>query len=168
VLTVPHRQEGLSRAYIQAVAAQCGLSYSVPSPDYGIDLSLHDIAEVGSSRIESGYRIDIQARSTTLARIGRKHVRYDVDVPTYEMLRYADAGCPRILVVLVLPASERLWLTQSQKQLALRRCAYWVSLRGSPRTKNRRSVRVRLPRVNVFGVDALRSLMNRVRAGEQP
>jgi hypothetical protein len=75
VLTRNQQQEGLSRAYLQAVAARAGMSVSVPSPDTGIDLSVHDIITVGQQRIESGYRIDFQAKSTTLAQLDETSVR---------------------------------------------------------------------------------------------
>ncbi len=41
------------------------MSTSTPAPDHGIDMSLHEIALVGSERLETGVRIDIQAKATT-------------------------------------------------------------------------------------------------------
>jgi hypothetical protein len=144
------------------------MSFSVPTPDTGIDLSLHDVVTVGSRRIESGYRVDVQAKSTTLARLDATHLRHDLDVATYETLRYAQAGCPRLLVVLALPEDEARWLEQSEQELLLRRAAYWRSLRGSPATTNRKSVRVAIPRTNLFTVQALLAIMNRIKAGTPP
>jgi hypothetical protein len=43
LLTKQHGQEALSRAYVQAIAGACGMGYSLPNPDYGIDLPLEDI-----------------------------------------------------------------------------------------------------------------------------
>ncbi len=168
MLTRNHRQEGLARAYVQAIAAQAGMSSSVASPDYGIDLSLLDIVKVGQQRIESGYRIDVQAKSTTLARLEATQIKYDLEVPTYENLRYPGAGCPRILVVLVLPDAEGRWLTHSEEELVLRRGAYWLSVRGQKATANRKSVRVMIPRANVFSVAAVQAIMERIKAGEGP
>jgi hypothetical protein len=167
LLTRNQRQESLSRAYVQAVVARAGMSVSVPTPDAGIDLSVHDIIEVGRQRIESGYRIDIQAKSTSIAHLDTAQVRYDLEVPSYESLRY-PAGNPRILIVLVLPEDEAEWLSQTEQELTLRRAAYWLSLRGAPETRNRRSVRVSIPRGNVFSAEALQAMMARIKSGAMP
>ena len=54
-----------------------------------------------------------------------------------------------------------------QRKLELRKCMYWSSLRGLPPVKNRSTVRVTIPRRQVFTLDALRWIMDRVRAGEE-
>jgi hypothetical protein len=141
---------------------------SVPSPDMGIDLSIHDIVVVGKQRIESGFRIDVQARSTTQVRQGKADIRYDLDVATYETLRYPAAGCPRLLVVLLLPEEENDWLAQSEQELILRHAAYWISLKGQKVTSNRRSVRLTIPQANLFTVQTVQAMMSRIKAGEEP
>jgi hypothetical protein len=168
VLTRNHRQEALSRAYVQAIAACCGMGSSKPDPDYGIDLTLHDITPVGRRRTESGYKLDIQAKSTTLASVQETHIRYDLDVNNYDDLRLSTGGCPRILVVLLLPKDESHWFTQTEDELVLRHCSYWVSLRGQEPSRNRKTVRIQVPRVNVFSADALRGIMNRLKEGGVP
>jgi hypothetical protein len=168
LLTKPHRQEGLSRAYVQAVAAACGMSYSIPNPDYGIDLTLDDILIRGARRSPSGWRLDIQAKSTALAFVDEPNLRYDLEVSAYENLRASDVPCPRILVVLVLPAEEADWLAQTEEHLLLRHCAYWLSLRGWEPTTRQQMVRVTIPRANVFSVAALHAIMDRVKKGMAP
>jgi len=168
VLTPQHRQEGLCRAYVQAIAALSGYSSSTPSPDYGIDLTLHEIAVIGNRRIESGLRLDIQAKATTQARIIGGDLGYDLSVRDYDSLRLAAAATRRILVVLVLPKAHKDWLQQTVKELTLRECAYWVSLRNWPTTRNRRSIRVLAPSANVFSVKALQEIFERVRTRGEP
>jgi hypothetical protein len=168
VLTRNHRQEALCRAYVQAIAARCGMSCSVPSPDYGIDLTLNDIEEMGGGLAESGYKLDVQAKSATRAAVAEDAIRYDLPAQAYEVLRQPAVGCPRILVVLVLPRDEARWSGQTEEALILRHCAYWLSLKGHGPTANRRSVRVSIPRANVFSVEALHGLMARIKGGAQP
>ncbi len=168
LLTKQHRQEALSRAYVLAIAARCGMGFSTPSPDYGADLTLNEIEVRGNWRLESGFKIDIQAKSTTRAQIRRSHVRYDLEVKAYEYLRDLQAACPRILVVLVLPENEAEWSSQTESESVLRRCAYWLSLRGWPRATQRKTVRVTLPRANVFSIDGLQTLVAAFKRGEQP
>ena len=82
MMTQQHRQEALSLAYIQAVAAMCGLTHSFPSKDYGIDIRLHDIERRGVRFVESGVRLDIQAKSTTAIALTELDFIYDLDVST--------------------------------------------------------------------------------------
>jgi hypothetical protein len=168
LLTQPHRQEALSRAYVQAIAAACGMGYSLPNPDYGIDLTLEDIVVREQRRVPSGWKLDVQAKSTTLAAVAGANVKYDLGVRAYDDLRDPEAPCPRILVVLVLPEDESAWLAQSEAELILRRCAYWYALRGRGRTTRRRTVRLSIPRANVFSVEALRGIMGRLKQGILP
>src|SRR5262249_25712094 len=137
VLTRQHRQEALSRAYVQAVAAQAGMNLTLRTTDYGIDLTLHDFLVRGRRRSESGFNLDVQAKSTTAANLDEGSVKYDLDVRTYETLRHPRAGTPRLLVLLVLPEDEADWLRQTEEELLLRRCAYWLSLQGRPAVANR-------------------------------
>jgi len=48
----------------------------------------------------------------------------------------------------------------------LRRCAYWVSIRGQTQTQNQNTVTVYLPRQNIFSVEALKALMQQAAKGE--
>ena len=142
------------------------MSCSTPQPDYGIDLTLNDIALYGNYHAESGYKIDVQAKSATLIQLTANHLKYDLERKAYDILRDTAVGTPRILVVLVLPKEESLWTMQSEQELTLRHCAYWMSLKGSAPTTNRRSVRVLVPRANVFSTSALRNLVRRIKTGE--
>jgi hypothetical protein len=167
MLTRNHRQEALARAYVQAIAACCGLGCSARDFDYGIDITLHDIQHRARRYVESGFKLDIQAKSTILANRTATEVLYDIDVKNYDDLRDPFVGCPRVLVVLVLPEDEAEWLHQDQSQLLIRSCAYWLSLKGFPPTKNRKTVRISLPVDNVLSVAAMTGLMTRVREREE-
>ncbi len=162
MLTRAHRQEALSRAYIQAVAGACGLSCSFRDFDYGIDTTLHVIREVEERLEETGHSLDIQAKSTTAAAIGPTEIVYDMELDAYRLLRASTPFTPRILVLLVMPNDEKAWLDHDEERLTLRRCAYWLSLRGRPETRNRKSVRITIPCSNVFSPAELSRLMEKV------
>lgn len=161
-----HRQEVLSRAYIHAIAARCGMLCSFRELDYGIDLTIHQIDRVGSRYRESGFALDVQAKSTTAALAMSDRVRYDMEVKAYEDLRQVVHGTPRVLVLLLLPEEEDTWTEQQEDHLLLRRCAYWMSLRGLPPTANTATIRIDIPRSNLFSIDALNRLFEKIRKGE--
>jgi hypothetical protein len=166
MLTRAHRQEALCRAYIHAVAGHCGLTCSFRDFDYGIDMTVHHIKVVEGRRSETGYRLDIQAKASTSAMLTADSVVHDLETRAYNDLREEAGDVPRILVLLSMPDAEGEWLGFEEGGLLLRRCAYWVSLRGRPPTSNTDSVRITIPRVNVFSPAGLAALMVKVRVGE--
>ena len=166
MLTRNHRQEVMCRAYVQVIAGRCGLSCSLRDFDYGIDVTLHDIRRRGHRHMESGFNLDIQAKSTTTRSLTATEVVYDLDVKSYDDLRDPQVGCPRILVLLVLPEDENQWTEQLEDHLLVRHAGCWLSLNGWGPTANQKTVRVALPRANLFSVQALETLMGKVRRGE--
>jgi hypothetical protein len=166
VLIRTHRQEALCRAYIHAIAGRCGLGCSFQEFDYGIDLTVHSIRRRDGRYCESGFNIDIQAKSSASVVDSWSHVLFDLEVKYYDDLRDPTVGCPRILVLLVLPAEETTWTEQTEDHLLLRRCAYWISLKGMGATTNTATIRIPIPRNNVFSVEALNQLMKKVSKGE--
>jgi hypothetical protein len=47
-----------------------------------------------------------------------------MEVKTYDDLRDPGVGCPRILVLLVMPEDESAWTEQSEDHLLIRKCAF--------------------------------------------
>jgi hypothetical protein len=166
MLTRNHRQEALCRAYVQAVAARAGVATSVPFPDYGVDLSLRSIRQGGQRHQDARLQLDLQLRSTTRAGGTDAGVTYDLDVRTYDFLREPSPICC-LLVLLVLPEDEGRWLSQTVEELVIRHAAFWASLRGAPPTDATSSVRVGIPRAQVFTAQAVQSLMDRLSQGEE-
>jgi len=166
-LTSNHQQEALCRAYAQAIAALAGVATTVPTPDYGIDLALRAIEHLGQHRQDAGVQLDLQLRSTTRAHLFDTEIRYDLDVATYESLRRTPP-IPRLLVLLVLPEEPTHWLSQTVDELIIRRCAWWTSLRGAQPTAATSSVRVAIPRSQVFSVPYVQALMRRLAEGGLP
>lgn len=151
------------------------MTFSFTDFDYGIDVTLNDVRERdrrtrwGKRYNESGHKLDIQIKSATIAKtaiVRGENIVYDLDVDTYDDLREPKVGTPRILVLLVLPESEEERLHQTENALCLRRCCYWLSLKGRKEVKNRSTVRLKLPRESVFSEDALRGMMDRIKQGE--
>src|SRR5262249_55141592 len=149
-----HRQEALSRAYVRAVAAQAGVLCGSTEQDLGFDMILRAVEVHDQQYWDSGPQLDVQLKSTTRAEVRDSEVAYDLEVRSYNLLRRTTRTQPCVLILLILPEDESLWLTQSTEELILRRVAYWMSLQGAEPT----TVRVTIPRTNVFTVEALRSL----------
>jgi hypothetical protein len=173
LLTPEHCKESLARAYIHAIAGQVGLSCSIRDYDYGIDITLHEITirtdqRSGKKRyIESGMPLDIQIKSTATAIVDEYEIKYDLNIDAYNDLRDdSKYSTPRILVLHVQPEQLDLLLHQTEHSLDLLGCCYWLSLKGRDSVKNKSSVRICIPRKNIFTLDQIRQIMNRINTGE--
>ena len=93
---------------------------------------------------------------------------FPVTRKNYDELRPSHVAVPRILVVMLVPDKLEDWLNHTERELAIRRCTYWMSLREMPETTNETSVTVAIPRINLFSVDGLRSMMSRIDQGSFP
>lgn len=170
MLTTNHIKEGLSVAYIHAVATRAGFSCSARPVDYGIDGSINEIQvrATDGRRYETGFGIDYQAKASENCLIGSAHVQYDLEVKTHIDLVEPTRGRPLILILMALPKDPAKWLQLSHRRLLLRRCAWWIHLRGQTPSGNKQTVRVSIPRTNVFDVATLTNMMHVVRTGGLP
>ena len=148
-------QEQLSGAYVRAVIFRAGYRLDLPVvDDHGID------GTVGS--YSGGVnRVDFQLKSTTDYEIRDGFIIYDLRVEDYNRLVRED-DLPRVLVLFLMPDDPDQWLTQTQEELCLRKCAYWVSLMGMAPSGNRSTVRVSVPLSNMFDVNGLADMFSRL------
>jgi hypothetical protein len=162
------RQEALSRTYVRAIAARAGVICGGTENDLGFDLLLRSVEIHEQQYWDSGPQLDVQLKSTTRAEFRENSIVHDLEVRAYNLLRQENVNRPRILVLLVLPEDESEWLTQSEEALILRRCAYWASLRGAEPSTAHTTVRIKIPRANVFSVESLQALIDQARKESIP
>jgi hypothetical protein len=167
MLTENHIKEGLSRAYILAVAHRAGFNCSLREFDYGIDGTFHDVKIRDGRRVESGFSIDFQAKASEGCVMEDEELVYDLEAKSHRDLT-EPAGTARILIVLALPRDPDDWLRISPDALTMKRCAWWISLRGQPTTANKETQRIRISRASTLDVRSLTEMMRRVKAGGLP
>jgi len=168
MLTENHIKEGLSRAFILAVAHRAGLNCALHAFDYGLDGTFRHIKTRGTRRIDSGFSIDFQAKASESCTFDAEFVSYNLEAKSHKDLVDDTVGAPRILIVLALPSDQATWLEISPDALVLRRCAWWTSLRGQAATKNSTTQIVKIPTTQVFDVAALIAMFGRVQSGGMP
>ncbi len=159
LLSDQDREEALSRAYVEAVAAGAGYVTGTMNLDRdGIDI---EIKAGGAMRPSIG----LQLKATiTLKDDGTGGFRYPLKRRNYDLLRI-ETQVPRILVVLRLPTAKDNWLTISPEALILRHCAYWVSLNNAIDVDTETSVTISIPQSQQFNVNSLQQLMEQSRNG---
>lgn len=161
------QKEEFSYAYISAVASVAGYSFQIaprPLDLVGVDVTITGLVSPGSRRRT---RLDLQLKCTSQDLLDNEGIRYPLEIKNYNELRNTNLDDdPLLLVVVLVPEKVEHWLQQTETELCLKRCAYWVSLRNQAASTNQTNVTVYLPRQNVFSVDALKTLMQRIAAGE--
>jgi len=159
------QKELFSKAYVRAVAAVAGFSIDQLELDFdSIDLQI----TAGSGEGSVCYpELKLQLKCTSRDVIHGEYIRYQFKVKNYNDLR-GNALVPRILVVLLVPKNLEDWLKQSEEEMCMRNCAYWMSLRGQPEKPNSSNVTVNLPRSNQFTVPALKSMIQSISEGSLP
>ena len=161
LLTGPDQKEGVSLAYVRALAARAGFSTSVPEPDRdSVDL------RIMAHRLRRP-ALDLQLKARNDLPHGRSGLLpFRLSVKNYGDL-CVETQTPRLLVLLELPKDESRWMTVTHEELILRRRAYWLSLQlGHQGPTDQQTVTVYVPEANVFNVEALRKLMEQSRRGE--
>ncbi len=165
-MDISQQKEQFSNTYLQAITTVAGYSLYKPSvDDDSVDWGIAARGIMGRIRAP---RLELQLKSTSRELLDDNYLRYPLKLKNYDDLRLVDFAIPRILVVLVLPEHRKDWLQQSEEELCIRYCAYWVSLRGLPETPNTTTVTISLPRTNQFTVAALQSIMQRIGQGFEP
>lgn len=159
-------QEQISLAYGRAVASAAGCAFEGREIDhYGVDATFHH------ATLDEGFdpkQIEAQFKCTTQDVFGRDFLTFGgLKRQHYQRLTSEKVQVPRILVVMVVPKHMDAWLVQSEANLLVTGCAYWVSLRGGPDVISQTTT-VKVPRDNVFGPQPLLDMMQRVAEGGLP
>lgn len=166
-LTPNEIEAELSYAYVHAVAAAAGMGCSVTArhlDNAGVDAELCARDQFDADSVLTDITLHVQLKATTrqpVSNNGKLSYPYP-DLRQYDKLRRIPTVPYRILAVLFLPEDDTQWLQHTEDLLSMRRCAYWVSLRGAPETQNTTSVTVYLPVAQAFSPYGLRNLMVRI------
>ena len=156
----------LSYAYLHAVTSKLGGACSAASrheDNAGVDASVTIFGPFSGSYIQE-VDIKVQLKATIQDPILKDgHYSYSLKgINRYNELRAETHSTPRILVVLFLPTDEDQWLVFSESELTLKRCSYWVSLRGAPSSTNSTSQTIYIPQPQTFDPANLKSIATRV------
>ena len=162
----------LSYAYLHAVASKAGMACHVGSrheDNNGIDAVLTAwLPYVDAATLrEVDIKVQLKATIAEPTRVGENYEYRLSGRRRYDDLRSLAVAGPRFLVVLFLPADAAEWLNHTHEQLAIRRCAYWQSLRGAPEITADSTV-VTLPLAQGFSPNGLTELAARLSRRDIP
>lgn len=165
-MTLNDQKNLYSQAWLMALAAAAGVArVGEPSiDDDSVDMTLK---RTGGAPRRSPH-LEVQLKCTAVAERSDNELRYALKLKNYDDLRSTDTHVPRILVVLCVPKAVEDWISTDVEHTEIRECAYWLSLAGALAVPNESSVTVRIPLHQQLDVAAMRSIFDRLTAGERP
>ena len=108
-------------------------------------------------------RLDIQLKCTEQDFLRVDGIHFPLKRKNYDDLRDANVLVPKVLVVLMVPEDLAAWVTATpEERLCLHRFAWWMNLAGAEERTDVATPTVVLPRGQLFHVDALCDLLNKV------
>jgi hypothetical protein len=156
------QQERFGDAFLLAVASVAGCACAKPETDNdSIDWTL-------SCRLSRKPKIDVQVKTVSLDGEIPEMIAYPLKRKNYDDLIVADLLSPRILLLVAVPSDIDSWLSASREELVLRRSAYWLSLAGFPESDNKATVTVHVPSMQMFTVEGLCEMMQKINEGGAP
>jgi hypothetical protein len=169
-LTIPrqHIEEFISLSYVSAVVAKSGFALNSITRDYGVDVSVREIESFEGSLMDMGPAFECQLKATVNWSSDGNFIIYDLDAKTYNKLirRHRRNTSPCFLVLLCLPPEVNDWVVISDEELFIRKCCYYYHINGDNEvTSNERTIRVRIPKTNVFTPEIIQKINDDVRAG---
>lgn len=170
-LTPNDIESEISYAYLHAVASHAGAGCQCASraaDGNGIDAILTGWGPFPGGGYIEEVDIKIQLKATVgLPAIRNGFLSYSLQgIGRYNDLRSPALATHRLLVVLFLPHNAADWLTVTENELVLKKCAYWVSLRGAPPSANETAQTVYLPQAQVFTPENLKDIFARLSRNE--
>ena len=156
----------LSYAYLHAVASRAGVACQYCSRQFdhaGVDAQLKVVRDFGPATLTE-LTVEVQLKATIRQPVVSENrlAYFLADINHYNRLRAETIVPPRLLVVLFLPEEAQDWLGHSEEQLVLKRCAYWVSLKGAPESGNQSGQTIYIPSEQFFSPEGLMSVLERL------
>ncbi len=123
----------------------------------GIDATCEFFNIKGKGSIYNNLTVHFQLKSTSSLSFDKKNrLPLKLPIDCYKKYRGNTSDVSMIMTILLLPPDRELnqWLEQTEQELILKRCMYWVSLYGAPEV-NQKSTTIYFPKHNVFTPESL-------------
>ena len=147
MITEEHIKEAISLRYLELVAAYNGYNANRPSQDYGVDLEIKEVEQrtVDNKYFPTGRCLNLQVKATTEngVIIENNLLKYDLATKNYnDLIQSKTQKSQLILIVFVLPKDKDEWLKISDKELFVKKCAYWFIPERDNFSNNTSSIRI--------------------------
>lgn len=166
MMTEENIKEALSIRYIEILANYKGYKTSSIFPDHGTDLSIVEVSpreeNQGLRYFDTGRELKVQLKATTERGVilNENELVYDLEAKTYNDLIYRmNNNKPLLLFLFILPSDNEDWLKLSDKELIIKKCAYWFyPEKADITTGNTHSKRINISYDNLVSIDTIDKL----------
>lgn len=161
-ITLSHTQEQLTRAHLYGLAGTAGVNLSIErSHDYGVDGSFNPVIVRGKRRVETGYPIQFQAKSTINWERKNDLIVYDLAAKNFnDLVSRSAEEVTLMLVLLTLPKQTVDWHVAGDCETIMRRCCYWHVLSGTVTGSEDGTVRIKIPDSQLLTANSLNQLLD--------
>jgi hypothetical protein len=149
------KKEEFSYGYLKMIGAKSGLAienHSRSIDNQGIDIQIVYAGKIGNVHTP---RIDAQVKCTSQDIEKKDYINFSLDIKTYEKLRDRSVYVPIILIVVLVPKNLDEWIDIDNERTISKKCAYWISLTGFPKSDNQKSIIVETPKINLITPESL-------------
>lgn len=160
----------MSEAYLRALCAANGYTIDKREHDNdGIDIGVVCSDKVADDSILESTELKIQLKSSyaNITAHDDGSITYKLEVKNYKSLISTKRMIPLILVVFHMSREEAEWIEQTTDWLKIKKCAYWISLKGKPNTDNTEKISIRIPATNLLTKESLKEIMWKVSKMEE-
>lgn len=169
MMTDEHIKEAISLRFVELIAAVNGYKTSSTYPDYGTDLKIievdYRIENEHKRYLETGRELSLQLKATTDKSISieDEKIKYDLQAATFnDLIQRRETKNPLVLILFVLPFDKTNWTKISDKELVVRRCAYWYyPPETSENTTNSNTKRIEISKDNLISSQVLNQLFEK-------
>lgn len=157
------KMEELSVGFIEAIANSQGY-FSMYGRDSGTDMHFRkaisrSISQTTKLRyLTSGKQIDAQVKSAyeRNTSVSNGNIVYNLKINNYnDLVTRANENpslIPLILILFIFPDNDTNWISLSNNELILRKCAYWYTMPpGLSESDNSTGQTIYVPESNVIG-----------------
>lgn len=165
MMTEENIKEAISIRFIEAVVNYKGYKTVSVHPDHGTDVSIvevdYRIEDEQKRYFDTGREIKVQLKSTTVSSIiwEDTQLKYDLESKTYnDLITRKNNYRPLLLILFVLPENIDNWILLTAEELAIRKQAYWYFPEATTFTENVRTIRITIPKTNLFAANTIDNL----------
>ena len=164
------RMEDMSEAFLRALCAANGYSIEKSNHDNeGVDIGLECKGKVAEDSVKHSTELKVQLKSSyaNITVNDDGSITYKLEVKNYKYLIDTKRMVPLILVVFHMPREEAQWIEQTNDWLKIKKCAYWISLKGWNDTDNTETISIRIPSNNLLTKDSLKEILYKMSKEEE-
>lgn len=169
-MTKEHIKEALSTRSVEALANYMGFVTESQRKDYGIDLTIREIAKRIESNGKETYfpsnrELKVQLKATTEKQVrhAKGFLKFDLKVKNYnDLVYYVQNQLHTYLFLVVMPDDEQRWLEYTNDELILRsRCYWYIHPLDTLASTNSRTHVIQIPENQRIDKDTFKQLLDK-------